>query len=216
MGKSKIQLMDCRMSYIFPVTNPVNEESLQFRLIDKNYKINKTRTITKPPIQVSLLNFARKNDVNVIYEDKQIPTYLGVYATKINSVMQEFELLTNILKDIDNKLEESKYIETVITARVFLGGDKSNEYLKSFDCENINKFSKMFGIDFSMNNFRIVNKTKDTTSSIHIAPYQENTGYLYIQIAIKNPDFGDSMKFVEKNEQYLNQVLSVMRQDKNE
>ncbi len=217
MTTSKIKLDSATLKYIFSITDPVSEDELEFRLKSNNYKINKERVISRPPLQAVILNFARKNDINIIYEKDKIPTYLGVRSKKICSVIDEFEMLTGVLRDINTSiLDQSNLIESVITARVFLDKKKHNDYAKNLAKDDMDRFNKKFNNTFVLDNFRVISQTEDDSSDqyiIHIAPYYQDTRYTFIQATLQTQDLETALEYLHKYEKYLNSVIEVIKNE---
>ena len=208
--KLKVQLDECRISYLFKTENPIDEEKLEFRLIDKKYKINKDRIITRPPLQAVILNFARKGGIDIIYEKSNIPTFIGVMGKNHNNVVTEFEHIKHILEDIDEFiLEESTGLETVLSCKVF-GDPKPNLLLPLFAKDHIKKFDNKFGKNFVMDNFTLKHKNSKTLISIHIAPLYRDIRYFYIQLVLKDDSLEHVFDFVENHETYITDVMEIM------
>ena len=217
VNSSKIKLDSATLSYIFSIKDPVSEEGLEFRLKNKHYKINKERVISRPPLQAVILNFARKTDTNIIYEKEKLPTYLGVKSNKICSVIDEFEMLTGVLRDIDPSiLDQSTFMEAVITARVFLDKKKHNDYAKNLAKDDMIRFNKCFNQNFILDNFRIVSNNSDEHSdryTIQMAPYYQDPRYTFVGITLQTKNRETALEYLNKYDEYLDNAIKVMKND---
>lgn len=214
--KQQIKLDECRLSILFNTPNPINEENLEFKLINRNYKINKERVITRPPLQAVILNYARKNAIDIVYENEKRPTFIGVVGKKPDDIMVEFELLKNDLENIDfAALELNIGYEAIIWSRPYRSGQNAKDILKKFAKNDIKKFSKKFSKNFVMDNFTI--KYMDDNNSFisfHIAPYYVEPRSFYMQLAIRSLNLEDTFEFLEKYDKYISDLLDLL--DNNE
>ena len=215
-NSSRIKLDSATLNYIFTIADPVPEDELEFRLKNKNYKINKERVISRPPLQAVILNFARKNDINIIYEKDKTPTYLGVKSKKINNVITEFEMLTGILRDINPSiLDQSQLIESVITARVFLDKKKHDDYAKNLAKSDMKRFNDKFNANFVLDNFRMISQTNDDSERyiIQLAPYYQDPRYTFVQTTLQTKNLETALEYLHKYDEYLNNVIEAMKNE---
>lgn len=209
-NRLKIHIEECRISYLFKIENPVDEESLEHKLIEKKYKINKERIITRPPLQAVILNFARKANIDVLYEKRNIPTFVGVAGKNHNNVVTAFEELKHILESMDAFiLEESSEIQAVITCRIF-GQSRPENVFPHFATSEIKKFDDKLSKQFMMENFTIKSKTESDVTSIHIAPLYKDERYFYMQLALTSPSLENIFNFVEKHEKYISDIIGIV------
>ena len=211
MTQNKINLEEIRISFLFNIKNPVDDHALELSLIDKKYKINKDRVITRPPLQAVILNFARKGGVDIIYEKNQLPTFLGVVGKNKELVIQEFENLKFILEDIDNLLvEQAASIETVITFNVFDKYAKPDTSLAHFASPQIKILSEKFTADYVMDNFTLRSKDGHEPMTIHVAPLYRDKRFFYMQLFLRSKRLESVFKFAEEQETYINNILGFL------
>ena len=188
----------------------MDDSALEYRLIHKKYKINKDRVITRPPLQAIILNFARKGEVDIIYEKERIPTFLGVVGKKKELVTQEFENLKFILDDIDSLLiAQATDIEIVVTFNVFDKHVKPDTSLASFASPQIKEFSKKFQTDYILDNFTLRSKDGDRTT-IHMAPLYRDRRFFYMQLVLRSKSLEKIFKFIDMQETYINDILETL------
>ena len=196
---------------MFNIKNPVDDHALELRLIDKKYKINKDRVITRPPLQAVILNFARKGGVDIIYEKNQLPTFLGVVGKNKELVIREFENLKFILEGIDNLLvEQAESIETVITFNVFDKYAKPDVSLAHFASPQIKMLSEKFTVDYVMDNFTLRSKDDHESMTIHVAPLYRDKRFFYMQLFLRSKRLESVFEFVEEQETYINNILEFL------
>ena len=196
---------------MFNIKNPVDDHALELRLIDKKYKINKDRVITRPPLQAVILNFARKGGVDIIYEKNQLPTFLGVVGKNKELVIREFENLKFILEGIDNLLvEQAESIETVITFNVFDKYAKPDVSLAHFASPQIKMLSEKFTVDYVMDNFTLRSKDDHEPMTIHVAPLYRDKRFFYMQLFLRSKRLESVFEFVEEQETYINNILEFL------
>ena len=212
--QSRINLEEIRISYLFNIQNPITESDLEFRLIDKKYKINKDRVITRPPLQATILNFARKGNVDVIYEKEKPPTFIGIVGKNKDSVIQEFETLKFILEDIDPLLlEESTGIETVITFKVFDKHIKPNPYLMNFASSEVKKFNDKLSRKYTIDNLTLRSTYDDESTTIHISPLYRDPRFFYIQTFLRSTNLEKIFQFIEEQETYITNILQMLSEN---
>ena len=199
---------------MYNIKNPVDDQALEVRLINKKYKINKDRVITRPPLQAIILNFARKGGVDIIYEKNNIPTFLGVVGKDKELVIREFENLKFILEDIDKLLvEQAADIETVITFNVFDKRVKPDASLVHFASPQIKTFSEKFTADYVMDNFTLRSKDGHEPTTIHVAPLYRDKRFFYMQMFLRSQRLESVFEFVEAQETYINNILQFLSKD---
>ena len=199
---------------MFNIKNPVDDSDLEHKLITKKYKINKDRVITRPPLQAVILNFARKGNVDIIYEKDKIPTFLGVVGKNKDLVMQEFENLQFILKEIDSLLiDQAKGVEAVITVNIFDKHVKPDVHLTRFALPQINNLSEKFTANFVMDNFTLRSKNDHHLTTVHIAPLYRDRRYFYMQLHVRTDNPEEVFRFVEKQETYIKYILAFLSKD---
>lgn len=209
-AKLKIHLDECRISYLFNTKNPINEESLEEKLIQKKYKINKDRIITRPPLQAVILNFARKGGIDIIYEKTKLPTFIGVIGTNHTLIVREFEGLQHILEESDEFIvQQSTGIEAVITCKIF-GDVKPDNTLPHFARNEIKKFNEKFNKKFIIDNFTLVDTNTDMFTSIHLAPLHSDTRFFFMQLALKDSSLEKIFEFIENHEKYISDIIGIM------
>lgn len=195
---------------MFKIESPVDEDKLEYKLIEKKYKINKERIITRPPLQAIILNFARKGGIDILYEKQKIPTFVGVSGKNHNNVVTEFEELKHILENIDSFiLEESHDIQAVITCRIF-GQLKPDSIFPHFATSEIKKFKDKFSKQFMMDNFTIKSETENEATLIHIAPLYRDRRYFYMQLVLNSSSLENIFNFVENYERYISDIIGIV------
>ena len=210
MTQNKINLEEIRISFLFNIRNPVDDNALEHRLIQQKYKINKDRVITRPPLQAIILNFARKGGVDIIYEKERIPTFLGVVGKNKDLVTQEFENLKFILEGIDSLLiDQSAGIEAVITFNVFDKHMRPDTSLADFASPQIKKFGEKFQTDYIMDSFTLRSKNGDRTT-IHMAPLYRDDRFFYMQMFLRSESLEKIFKFIDMQETYINYILEIL------
>lgn len=214
MPQSKITLEEIRISYLFNIGSPVDDKDLEAQLIKQKYKINTTRQITRPPLQATILTFARKGDVDIIYAKDNLPTFLGVLGKRANTVVDEFEKLTFMLNEIDGLLtDQSVGIEAVLTLNVFDKHVKPDTSLAYFASPQVKKFSEQFQTDYVMDNFTLRSKHGEDNTTIHIAPLYRDRRFFYMQLLLRSNSTEKIFEFVEGQEKYIRNALSVLSED---
>ena len=206
----KIIIEDVMLNHTFTIQNPVDEKELEFRLQTDNYRINKERLISRPPLEVTVLNFARKNDINILYEQKTLPTYIGVRHKKPDVALREFEKLRGYLHAIDPSiLDQTSGIECTLTLKCFLNGKKYTDFSEIFKGVNMNVFSKI-DPTFRLETLRIQTKKKNANDDIHaisLAPYYVDQRYIYIQTRFITNDLERTTIYLNSHETYIKQVV---------
>lgn len=214
MGKNKLQLIDCRCSYIFTIQEPINENDLAFELTQKQFKINKNRIIIRPPLEATILNFARKANINIIYESKTTPTYLGVFCKDTITLANEFEKLSNLLNQMDESiLLQSSHMEVVLHGRIFINSMKSQNRLAEFGSEKIRNFSNKLKETYYLDNFKIISQNKIHKKSIHLAPYYADPRYLYFQLVLTSKNIEAVNLYIANHEKHLTDIFEVISEN---
>ena len=209
-SKLKITLDECRISYLFKTENPIDEERLEQELIAIKYKVNKDRVITRPPLQAVILNFARKANIDIMYEKQKTPTFVGVLGKNYKNVITEFESLKHILEKMDNFiLQETTGLQTVLSCRVF-GGPKPDDVLPNFATTLTKKFNEKFTKNFLMDNFTLKSNSSEENTSIHVAPLYRDRRYFYMQLVLNSSSLEETIGFVEGHEKYINDIMDVL------
>lgn len=205
MGNTRFNLKEIRISYIFNIANPISDiKELEQMLIDKKYKINNERLITRPPFQLVILNFARKGDINVMYEKEKIPSFIGVTGSNLQRAVSEFEQLTDGLNSIDSMIVEQKhYIEAVLTYEVLIKSITPYNNLSNFASQEINRLTK----NSHLENITITTKNNNDTTRLHIAPLYKDPKFFYIQSVMTSDNIENTISFVENQETVINNTL---------
>ena len=208
MNNSIFKLEEIRISYVFSITNPISDDlGLEHRLISKKYKINSERIITRPPLQAVILNLARKNNVHILYEKEKIPSFIGTSGNKKNVIVDAFEELTGLLKDMDEMIvKQKKHIEAVMTYNIMHDQINPKQHLFNFAKSQVNKISDTG--DYNMENFTLKSKKNGDDVSIHIAPLYRDTRYFYVQSLMWSNNIENIFKFVDEQETHITQILS--------
>lgn len=211
LTQNRINIEEVRISFLFTIQTPVDDLVLEHKLIDKKYKVNKDRVIARPPLRATILTFARKGGVDIVYEKDKIPTFLGVVGKKKEDVIRECDGLKIMLDDIDRLLvDQALGIEAVITSTIFDKHVKPETSLENFASSQIKEFSEMFQAEYVMDNFTLRAKDDDGNTTIHIAPLYRDPRYFYIQLMLRSHDLEKVFKFVEEQETYINNVLGII------
>lgn len=211
MVQNKINVEETRISFLFNIQTPVDDATLEHALISKKYKVNKDRVITRPPLQAVILNFARKGDVDIIYEKEKIPTFLGVVGKNSEIVVREFESLKLILDGIDRLLvDQATGIEAVITSNIFDRHVKPDTNLVNFASSQTEEFSAKFQKKYFMDNFTLRSKDGDDVTTIHIAPLYRDIRFFYMQLVLRSDSLEKIFEFVSEQETYINSVLEIL------
>jgi len=205
-----IHIEDVMLNHTFSIQDPVDEKELEFRLQTDNYRINKERLISRPPLEVTVLNFARKSDINILYEQKTLPTYIGVKHKNPETALREFEKIRGYLHAINPSiLEQSSGIECTLTSKCFLDGKKYTDFSEIFKGVNLNVFSKI-DPTFRLETLRIQTKKSNADDDIHaisLAPYYVDQRYIYIQTRLITQELEKITKYLNSPETYIKQVV---------
>lgn len=210
-----IKIISASLSQVFSLQDPIDLKSLEFRLEGMNYKILTERGFTRGPFQLRVLDIARKNDVSVIYNGTNIPTYIGVKSKNHKSVEQEFEKLRGILRDLDESIfDKSIEIHCAIDSNVFLK-KQIIHYLKNIAPDITANFNKLKNNNFIIGGFSLstnpLEKKDGLGEVIQILPYFQDQRFATVQLTLRTRDIEEALEYLNNSEGYLTSISEVMK-----
>lgn len=205
-----VKIEDVMLIHTFSIKDPVNEDELGFKLTTDNYKINKERLISRPPLEVNVLNFARKNDIHILYDQKSIPSYIGVKHKKPDVALLEFEKLGGYLHEIDPSiLDQVTNTNCTVTSKCFLDGKKYADFSELFKGVDMTVFSKI-NPNFRLDTLKIQTKksnSDDDICAVSISPYYTDQRYIFLQTRIITHELTKIAIYLNSHETYIKQVV---------
>jgi hypothetical protein len=214
LTKTKVIVDDFRISHIFDIEDPVPERTLTEALQRHQYKVINDRVISHPPIRAVILNLATKNNVNIVYQKESIPAYIGTAGRDMHEVFNQFDILNNILSQIDPTLH-GRHVSTemILSTKVF-GDLLPNDTITKLAKSDNQKFSKLFGKPLQTLNITMQDddRTSESYNSIHIAPLYRSPRYYFVQLVHRSKDLSEVVSFAKKGEQVIKDAVSILEQ----
>lgn len=212
MADIKIIVDDFRISHVFDIEEPIPERDLSQALQNHGYKIISDRVINHPPIRAVILNMATKNNVNVTYQKESIPSYIGVTGKDKREVLNQFDILNNILIQLDPTINgRQTSTEMLMAAKVF-GKSIPTETLANTATSDASKFNKVFGVPMKTStiSYSHADKTSEAYTSVTFAPLYRSPRYYWVQLVHRNKDLTNVTKFANNGEQFIKEAISIL------
>lgn len=178
---AKFTVDDFRIAYVFDIEEPITEEKLAAGLEGKGFTVQKNRYISSSnmPVRITILNIANKGRISVLYQKDDTPTFIGLSGKDTNEVLKQFEVLGNLLQQLDPfLLQQKRYIEAVITAKVWTQSTPGKEIPK-LGGDAIKKLA-----DSSGTNLKLISAVISPEGSSSLEGWQ-----MKIEQLIRNPKY---------------------------
>lgn len=211
-SKIKVIVDDFRISHIFDIEEPVVEKDLIQALEKHQYKVINDRVISHPPIRAVILNIATKNNVNITYQKESIPSYIGAAGKDMREVLNQFDILNNLLTQIDATLQgRHTSTEMILAAKVF-GDTLPNDTIPIIASNDAPKFTKIFDEPLKTESITMSSKNINSESynSIHIAPLYRSPRYYYVRLVHREKELNKVVDFSKRAEQIIKDTISLM------
>jgi hypothetical protein len=212
-----VKINGASMAQIFSLEDPIDQKSMEFHLEDMKYKILTERGFTRGPFQLKVLDIARKNDVSIIYNGSDIPTYLGVRSKNLKALEEEFEKIRGILRKLDASiLDQSIGIICTIDSNVFLE-KKIIQYLKTVAPDITKNFNKIKKNNFVIGAFSLATNPLESKTgvgeTIDIMPYYTDQRFATVRLTLYTNDIEKALEYLNNSEEYLSSISKVMKSD---
>ena len=212
MADIKIIVDDFRISHVFDIEEPVPEQELSEALQKHGYKIISDRVINHPPIRAIILNMATKNNVNITYQKESIPSTLGTTGKDKREVLNQFDILNNILTQLDPTLHGRQTSTEMIMAVKVFGKSIPEETLKTIATSDASRFDKVFGrpMKTSTISYSHADENSELFTSITFAPLYRSPRYYWVQLVHRDEDLTNVTKFANNSEQFIKEAISIL------
>lgn len=211
-SKMKVMIDDFRISHIFDIEEPISEKDLVESLQKHNYKVINDRIISHPPIRAVILNIATKNSVNISYQKESIPSYIGAGGKDMKEVLNQFDVLNNLLTQLDPTLHgRHASTEMVLAVKVF-GDSVPTDTIPTLARSDTSKFTKIFNEPLKTESITMSSKnvTSESFNSIHIAPLYRSPRYYYVQLVHREKDLTKVVEFSKRAEQIIKDAITAL------
>jgi len=211
----KVIIDDFRMSHLFDIEEPIPEKDLVESLQKHGYNVINDRVISHPPIRAVILNIATKNNVNITYQKESIPSYIGAAGKDMKEVLKQFDILNNILTQIDPTLHgRHTSTEMIAIAKVF-GDSFPTETLPLIASNDASKFTKLFNEPLKTESITMSsrNVTSETFNSLHIAPLYRSLRYYFVQLVHREKELSKVVEFSKQTEQIIKDSVTILESE---
>ena len=218
MKSDKTFVDDFRISFVFNTSDPFVENDLKAVLETKNYTVEKgSRIINAPPFRAIKTDIAKKGNVTVLYDNEV--SFVGVAGKSIKKVLEEFELLENVLCEIDQIIFANKsHVELVLRAHIWTKKDPQKTITNFYKTTNFDSFSTIFGEKVRPFTIRVATQDQEILGNpnwfdLKIEPMIRNPRYYHVDLVYKSKDAVKVIKLIKNMDSVIARTLEILESE---